>query len=150
MADHCLTILDRDEKKNWSGTEVTSSFDMASCSISSKLARPVLNSNAAAFIARRRHVHAYPSCFDGRKKYYTRWLNRVSKDRFVPNLIREDGWKTQGTNSDFLKSCSGKFAGRSDGAHFTSQLCYLTQHTLLSEPNLPPFQLHFTASLYSP
>jgi hypothetical protein len=74
----------------------------------------------------------------------------MGKGRFVPNLIREDVWEHQGANSDFLKSCSGKFADLSDGAHFTSQLCYLTQHTLLSEPNLPPFQLHFTASLYSP
>jgi hypothetical protein len=109
---------------------------------------PVLNSNAAAFIARRRHVHAYPSCFDERKKHYARWLNRGSKDRFVPNLIREDGWEQQGADSDFLKSCSGKFADLSDGAHFTSHICYRTQLTLLSEPNFPPF--YFTASLYSP
>jgi hypothetical protein len=128
---------------------VTSSFDMAPCSISSELARPVLNSNAATFIARRRHVHAYPSCFDGRKKYYARWLNRASKDRLcLISSVRIAG-NARGEQC-FLKSCSGKFAGMSDGAHFTSQLCYRTQHNFPSEPNLPPFQLHFTASLYSP
>jgi hypothetical protein len=68
MADHCLAMLDRDEEKNWLGTEVTSSFDVASCSISSELARHVVNSNVAAFIARRRHVHAYPSCFEWKKQ----------------------------------------------------------------------------------
>jgi hypothetical protein len=72
---------------------------------------------------------------NGRNKHYARWLNRMGKGRFVPNLIREDGWEHQGANSDFLKSCSGKFADPSDGAHFTSQLEGITH-----QPPKPPFR----------
>jgi hypothetical protein len=92
------------------------------------------SSHDAAMFMRTRPVS------NGRNKHYARWLDRMGEDGFVPNLICEDSLEQQqGANIDFLKSCSGKFAGLSDGAHFTSQLCYPTQRTLLSEPHLPHF-----------